>query len=81
MSRPYTPDERNVRAAWITTGIGSEDALSAEFGRWLAQVRAEARREGQAEAWDDGATAGMRIGDSSAYDQNPYLQEGRHVDQ
>ena len=49
MSEPYTPDEHNVRAAWIATGIGSEDALSAEFDRWLAQVRADAKAEGPAE--------------------------------
>ena len=62
MSEPYTPDEHNVRAAWIETGLGSEESLIAEFDRWLAGVRAAARREGQAEGmrstadWLEGGT-------------------------
>ena len=57
MVNEYTPDEFNVRMAWVTTGIGPEDNLNAEFDRWLDQVKAEARREGQADAWDEGAQA------------------------
>ena len=46
MSEPYTPDEHNVRAAWIETGLGSEESLIAEFDRWLAGVKADAKAEG-----------------------------------
>ena len=60
--QPYTPDEFNVRMEWVTNGIGPDDDLNAEFDRWLEQERARARREGQAEAWDEGYDAGELCG-------------------
>lgn len=65
MSEPYTPNTRNVRAAWVATGIGSEDALSAEFDRWLAGIKAD--------AWDAGVEAQMDA-DENGNDapDNPY---------
>lgn len=89
----YTPDEFNVRMAWVTTGIGPEDDLNTEFDRWLEQERARARREGQAEAFDEGWKARaereprvMNIRSYSAppppHGLNPYRNgEDRHVDQ
>ena len=79
MVNEYTPDAHNVRAAWIETGIGSEDALIAEFDRWLAGIKAD--------AWDEGYDAGS-ADQSDAYwlagvsddTPNPYLED-RHVDQ
>ena len=41
-NEPYTPDEFSVRMAWITTGIGSEDDLNAEFDRFVAKVQSDA---------------------------------------
>lgn len=41
--QPYTPDEFNVRMAWITTGIGPEEELNAEFDRFIAKVQSDAR--------------------------------------
>lgn len=79
--QPYTPDEFNVRMAWVTTGIGPEGDLNAEFDRWLDRERAVARREGQAEAWETGAQAqAATYGMDKDTGPNPYL-EGRHVDQ
>ena len=52
------------------------------FERWLDQVRADARREGQADAWDEGWVSrhnyDERGGEAST--PNPY-EEDRHVDQ
>src|SRR5690554_2936807 len=51
MVNGYTPDEFNVRMAWVTTGIGPDDDLNAEFDRFVAKVKADALRE--AAATDD----------------------------
>lgn len=48
----HTPDEFNVRLAWITSGLGSEDALNAEFDRFIASIKARAWSEGWAECWE-----------------------------
>ena len=73
MSEPYTPDEHNVRAAWIETGLGSEESLIAEFERWLARVKAD--------AWEEGVEAQMyAYGNGHDATDNPY-EEDRHVDQ
>lgn len=78
MVNEYTPDEFNVLMAWVTTGIGPEDNLKSEFDRWLDQVRAAARREGQAEAFNEGLAIGIC---AQCYVPNPYeTEEDRHVD-
>ena len=71
MSEPYTPDEHNVRAAWIETGLGSEESLIAEFDRWLAGVKAE--------AWDEAVdAAGNHIFSGHPGDlPNPYRREAQ----
>lgn len=49
------------------------------FDVWLAGERAAARREGQAEAWDEGRKAGRIEADTRPYhlalSVNPYRQE------
>ena len=73
--QPYTPDEFNVRMAWVTTGIGPEDNLNAEFDRFVAKVKAD--------AWDEGYRAGsqdmsdLRAGRLTfqTITSNPYWQE------
>lgn len=64
----YTPTTARVLDAYIWCDMGStsdewDAARTAEFDRWLDQVKAEARREGQAEAWNAGWTKG--IGDTA----------------
>lgn len=47
----YVPTTEEVRAGWMTSGPPSSTVVRAlDFERWLDQVRAAARREGQAEA-------------------------------
>ena len=73
MVNEYTPDEFNVRMAWVTTGIGPEDNLNAEFDRWLAGVKAD--------AWEEGVEAQMyAYGNGHDATDNPY-EEDRHADQ
>lgn len=73
MSEPYTPDEFNVRMVWVTTGIGPDDKLNAEFDRWLAGVKAD--------AWEEGVEAQIdAYGNGHDATDNPY-EEDRHVDQ
>jgi len=68
--QPYTPDEFNVRMEWVTTGIGPDDDLNAEFDRWLAGVKAD--------AWDECVREGEACGYIGAHDaielgaRNPY---------
>ena len=50
-----------------------------EFDRWLAQVKDEARREGQAEAWDEGEADGRHNAIEHRPGMkftNPYRNEG-----
>ena len=49
----YTPTTEHVR------DLALRLMNAAEFDRWLAGVKADARREGQAEAWDEGRQAGV----------------------
>lgn len=62
--QPYTPDEFNVRMAWITTGTGPEDNLNAEFDRFVAKVKAT--------AFNEGLTSGIC---AQSYVPNPYEPE------
>lgn len=50
--RPYTPTEAEVRGGYVRNPMAPDPREFAEgaFDRFLAQVRAEARREGAAEA-------------------------------
>lgn len=61
--------------------------IEAEFDRFIAGVRAVARREGQAEAWADAIGEAYDCGWIHDYgrdemiDRNPYETGDRHVDQ
>lgn len=91
MSEPYTPTTDEIRAVWRewngyggltyrTTPEPSRREMQQEFDTWLDQVKAVARREGQAEAWDAGYASGavdmdrLRAGDLKVLDitSNPY---------
>lgn len=55
--QPYTPDTETVREQYTREQpphIGTVSSKSAEFERWLDRIKADARREGQADAWDEG---------------------------
>lgn len=63
---PYTPTEDEVRIAYLSGNVFTSDrAARDEFDRFLAQVRAEARREGAVfvlrEAADGFADEGMTV--------------------
>ena len=73
MVNEYTPDEFNVRMAWVTTGIGPEDNLNAEFDRWLAGVKAD--------AWDEGWVSRHNYDERGGEAPTPNPYEDRHVDQ
>lgn len=85
--QPYTPDTEAVREQYTREQpphVGTVSSKSAEFDRWLDRVRAAARREGQAEAWED-AVASAHLHEtehftSIKHDPNPY-EGDRHVDQ
>ena len=94
MVNEYTPKADDFRQVWAAfNGYGglvarphsvSMDEGYAEFDRWLDGVRAEARREGQSEAWDEAVASAYLHEDkyriSIEHDPNPYLED-RHVDQ
>lgn len=93
----YVPTTDEVRECWVmaepsSDGYASaglqvpdEAGMYAEFDAWLDQVRADARREGQAEAWDECATESGERGWMHDYavtemwERNPYREEGDHV--
>ena len=86
----YTPDTEQVRRYWQYganawfDGVARDDdtgpdgSIGAEFDRWLAGVKADARREGQAKAWDEGRQAGVddmiaaEVGSFRRRKPNPY---------
>lgn len=91
MSEPYTPTTEQVREFWASDGKHLPAAKSyerrasiAEFDRWLDQVKADARREGLAEGWDEAVEMAAdkgwlhvdAVADTS--DRNPYRQEADH---
>lgn len=47
MSDQYTPTTKDFQQAWIAVQLGKPEA-TAEFARWLADVKAEAWQEGVA---------------------------------
>ena len=84
----YTPTTADIRHGYIVTSMRytpeTDDHLLAkrrrevadEFDRWLDQERADARREGQADAWDAGAQAqAAAYGMDQDTGPNPYRQE------
>ena len=90
----YTPTMYQAQGSYVNGSMSKgryegnrarrRSEYRAEFHRWLAKERAAARREGQAEAWDEGVTEaykrGVPRGDMHA--NNPYRNgEDRHVDQ
>lgn len=70
----YMPTTGEVRLKYESSSLGQLPA--AEFDRWLDRVRAEARCEGKAEAWDEAvASAYLRETEhfiSIQHDPNPY---------
>lgn len=54
MSEPYTPTTDEVRSGYADGGGEYRDIAEGWFDRWLAKVKADARRKGQADAWDEG---------------------------
>ena len=83
MSEPYTPTTDEVRSGYADGGGEYRDIAEGWFDRWLDQVKADARREGQADAWDEGYRAGaddmsdLRAGRLTfqTITSNPYRQE------
>lgn len=89
MSEQYTPDEAEVRDGYVTgmirDGEGSDwdeyrEGATADFDRFIAQVRAEAWDEGQRAGLGDGITAaelaiGRRLDLLPGPTPNPYRQE------
>ena len=67
MSNPFRPGADSVRLAYVDrqgflaqfarTGRKEDAAYEAEFDLWLAKVKADARREGLADGWDEGHDA------------------------
>jgi len=85
-SEPYTPSEdefidtyaENVRV-FHPERPGDECEARDDARRFLARVRAEARREGAVEGWDRGRAAGVEDANRAAWDYrvtpNPYRIE------
>ena len=74
----YTPTTDDVKLRYRFLEANPVES-NAEFARWLDRVRAVARREGQAEAWDEGFEVGTEAGGRWAEnggpdndDRNPY---------
>lgn len=65
----YTPTTEDIRAGWeyATAVIGDEG--TAQFDRWLAEVRAE--------AWEEGWRS--RNSKRLSFSENPYLQGEEHT--
>ena len=78
----YVPTTDEVRLKYESASLGQ--SASAEFDRWLAGVKADARREGLAEGWDEAVEMAAdkgwlhvdAVADTS--DRNPYRQEADH---
>lgn len=89
----YVPTTDEVRECWVTAEpspdgyasaglrVPDEAGMYAEFDAWLDDVRAAARREGQAEAWEEAVNECYALGSLYDYDRdeahvrNPYRQE------
>lgn len=72
---PYVPTTADVRREYRHRGADPAE-FDAAFNRWLARERAEARRQGQAEAWDE-AVASAHLEEDQHFimikhDPNPY---------
>ena len=78
----YVPTTEEVLTGWMLSGPPASTVVRAlDFGRWLDQVKADARREGLAEGWDEAVEMAAdkgwlhvdAVADTS--DRNPYRQE------
>ena len=75
----YVPDEQDLEVAWIESEASADDinVASAEFDRFLARVRQEARAEG----WERGHVCGYSDAQDTARNiahgpHNPYTKTG-----
>ena len=75
----YVPDEQDLEVAWIEFEASADDIndASAEFDRFLARVRQEARAEG----WERGHVCGYSDAQDTARNithgpHNPYTETG-----
>ena len=88
MSEPHAPTTEDLKQRWleahrVPASLGSEQIghlrqqRLAELDAWLDKAKADARREGQADAWDEGSRASriMLPFDPPRYPTNPYRQE------
>lgn len=60
MSEPDTNVMRATYATAATYRQSPDPERAAKFDAWLDQVRADARREGLADGWDEGEQDGRR---------------------
>lgn len=75
----YVPNEQDLEVAWIEFEASADDinVASAEFDRFLARVRQEARAEG----WERGHVCGYSDAQDTARNiahgpHNPYTKTG-----
>ena len=75
----YVPNEQDLEVAWIESEASADDinVASAEFDRFLARVRQEARAEG----WERGHVCGYSDAQDTARNiahgpHNPYTKTG-----
>ena len=75
----YVPNEQDLEVAWIEFEASADDinVASAEFDRFLARVRREARAEG----WERGHVCGYSDAQDAARNialgpHNPYTKTG-----
>ena len=75
----YVPNEQDLEVAWIEFEASADDinVASAEFDRFLARVRREARAEG----WERGHVCGYSDAQDTARNithgpHNPYTKTG-----
>jgi hypothetical protein len=78
MSRDeYTPTTEEVREEWVTAPRGDRNARYAEFDRWLAVVRCEAKAEALRDFANRkfGTVGPNRVGINGLYDCEMSIRE------
>ena len=79
MSESFQIRTDQVRDGFLAAYDTYRDLAAGWFDAWLDRERAVARREGQAEAWEEGRKAGRIEADTRPYhlalNVNPYRQE------
>lgn len=73
MNAPYAPDTDEVRAKfadWYSI-YGYRDIAEGWFDRWIAKVKAEARRQGQEDGW----LRGYQLGATHAHESAPHAPD------